>query len=160
MLRLPILTLLVASLMLPAAVCRADDYESALLQKYKKQNQGGSDRLRDEVSQINQQTAAAGAKKAAADSAADAKVRGMDYVIVRTPQGTVRVPDGGVRVQGSFSFVPEGRNEAGVPGLGKMPYLDRGYRNVGTGRSVFHIQRSYSVRIIRMEEEEAKLYGK
>jgi hypothetical protein len=78
-----------------------------------------------------------------------------------TSGGTVTVPDGGSRVLGSTSYLSEGRNEAGVPGLGKLPYVGRGFRNVGTGRSLGSVQTSISVRIIIMEEEEARfLQGK
>jgi hypothetical protein len=74
---------------------------------------------------------------------------------------TATVPDGGTRVFSSVGAVSEGRNEAGVPLLGKVPYLDRGYRNVGQGRTVTGAQINISVRIISMEEEEARfLKGK
>jgi hypothetical protein len=76
-----------------------------------------------------------------------------------TGSGTVNVPDGGSRVLGSFSSLSEARNEAGVPLVGKVPYLDRGYRNVGFGRSVSNAQISVGVRIIILEEEAAKLTG-
>jgi len=82
------------------------------------------------------------------------------WVRVTNSAGTVIVPDGGVAVQGSFSSVPEGRNEGGVPMLGKVPYLGRGFRNVGAGSSVSTFQRSVSVRIFSLMEEDAKLLGK
>src|SRR4051794_34568412 len=44
---------------------------------------------------------------------------------------SVVVPDGGEALVAGHSSVSEGRNEFGVPVLGKVPYLDRGYRNVG-----------------------------
>jgi hypothetical protein len=70
---------------------------------------------------------------------------------------TVNVPDGGVRVIGGAGFMSQGRNEGGVPVLGKVPDLGRGFRNVGYGSSVGTIQSSVSVRIIILEEEAAKL---
>ncbi len=70
---------------------------------------------------------------------------------------TVNVPDGGTRVLGGAGFMSSGRNEGGVPVLGKLPYLGRGFRNVGYGSSISSVQSSVSVRIIILEEEAAKL---
>lgn len=79
--------------------------------------------------------------------------------IIVTGAGAISVPDGGVRVLGSVGYLSEAHNEGGVPILGKVPYLDRGFRNVGHGRSAGTIQRLVSVRIIIMEEEEARFLG-
>ena len=46
---------------------------------------------------------------------------------------TVNVPDGGYRI-GGVKRVNEGRTEAGVPILNKLPYVNRLFKNVGTGR--------------------------
>ena len=71
------------------------------------------------------------------------------------------VPDGGTALIGSYSRVSEGRNEYGVPGLGKLPVVGRLYRNIGAGRQVQTIQASASVRIIDLAEDagEAVLPG-
>jgi hypothetical protein len=73
--------------------------------------------------------------------------------------GSVLVPDGGEALIAGYSTVREGRNEFGAPGLGKTPYLDRGFRNVGAGRSVGRTTVSVRVRIIRLEEEEERQTG-
>lgn len=88
----------------------------------------------------------------------DPKLRVMPTTLV-LGGATVNVPDGGVRVLGGSGFMSEGRNEGGVPGLGKLPYVGRGFRNVGAGSSIGSVQASVSVRIIILEEEAAKLSG-
>src|SRR5439155_13557138 len=73
---------------------------------------------------------------------------------------TVNVPDGGTAVVGGFTQSSEARNELGPPGLGKIPYLGRMFRNVGSGRQTSSTRLAVSVRIISLEEEERKLLGK
>ena len=90
--------------------------------------------------------------------AGDPKVRVSPASVVISG-ATVNVPDGGVRTLGGAGFMSEGRNEGGVPGLGKLPYFGRGFRNVGFGSTVGSVQTSVSVRIIILEEEAAKLMG-
>src|SRR5689334_6815762 len=51
-------------------------------------------------------------------------------------QTTVVVPDGGEALAARYGTYSEGRNEFGVPGLGKLPYAGRGFRNIGQGRTV------------------------
>jgi hypothetical protein len=92
--------------------------------------------------------------------AGDPNIRVKQGVFVAISPGGMLVPDGGVRVLGGSSYVVEARNEYGVPILGGIPYLSRGFRNVGTSRISGGIQISVSVRIINMEEEEAKLLGR
>ncbi|MGI9427919.1 MAG: hypothetical protein ACR2NM_04635, partial [Bythopirellula sp.] len=46
---------------------------------------------------------------------------------------TVSVPDGGTVLLGGIKRLREGRNEFGVPLLSKVPYIDRLFRNVGSG---------------------------
>ena len=72
---------------------------------------------------------------------------------------TVTVPDGGEALVGGYSRLSEGRNEFGVPGVGKVPYLDRGFRNVGFGRDVKRTTLSVKARIIIMAEEEERQTG-
>ena len=73
--------------------------------------------------------------------------------------GSALVPDGGEALLGGYSRVSEGRNEAGVPGLGKVPYLNRPFDNVGYSRSVRVGTASARVRVIRMSEEEERQTG-
>jgi type II secretory pathway component GspD/PulD (secretin) len=74
-------------------------------------------------------------------------------------QTAVRVPDGGTALVGSYSRLAEARSEYGVPVLGKVPYLSRGFRNVGYGRTVLRRSVTASVRIISLREEEYRQTG-
>jgi Flp pilus assembly secretin CpaC len=74
-------------------------------------------------------------------------------------QTAVTVPDGGSVTLGGYSQASEGRTEAGVPGLGAVPYLGRGFRNVAYGRSLFSVRVIASVRIIDVYEEEYRQTG-
>jgi general secretion pathway protein D len=74
-------------------------------------------------------------------------------------QTTVTIPDGGSVLVGGYSRMSEGRNEFGVPVLGKVPYLAPGFRNVGYGRDVKSVRVIASVRIINLEEEEYRQTG-
>jgi hypothetical protein len=73
---------------------------------------------------------------------------------------TLTVPDGGTAVVGGYRSFAEGSNEFGTPGVGKVPYLSRLFRNRATGRQVSSSGISVSVRVISLEEEERKLLGK
>jgi hypothetical protein len=70
---------------------------------------------------------------------------------------TVSVPDGGTVVVGGFKSSMEGRNEFGVPGLGKVPYLGRLGRNTSYGRQGTSVQINVSTRIIDLAEEDRRL---
>jgi hypothetical protein len=72
---------------------------------------------------------------------------------------TVRVPDGGTATVASYSEYAEGRSEYGAPMLGKVPYGDRGVRNVGYGRHIATRGVSVSARIIDLREEEFRQTG-
>ena len=72
---------------------------------------------------------------------------------------TVTVPDGGTVSLGGYSRFSEGRNEFGPPVLGKVPYADRAFRNVGYGRSAVSTRVTASARIIILEEEEYRQTG-
>jgi type II secretory pathway component GspD/PulD (secretin) len=74
-------------------------------------------------------------------------------------QTTVTVPDGGDATLGGYSSLSEGRTEFGTPGLGRVPYVGRGFRNVGYGRSAVSGRVGVSVRIISLEEEEYRQTG-
>ncbi len=72
---------------------------------------------------------------------------------------TISAPDGGSAYLGGIKRLSEGSVTRGVPILGKVPMLNRFFKNRGIGRSVsaqnFHV----SPRIIILEEEEAALLG-
>jgi hypothetical protein len=72
---------------------------------------------------------------------------------------TVRVPDGGTALLGGYSQASESRSEYGAPILGKVPYLSRGFRNVGYGRSLSSRRASVTVRVIDLREEEFRQTG-
>ncbi|HYV35584.1 MAG TPA: hypothetical protein VE988_07765, partial [Gemmataceae bacterium] len=72
---------------------------------------------------------------------------------------TVVVPDGGTVLMGGLKTMVEGRNEFGPPVLGKIPYLDRLFRNVGYGREAQSLMIMVTARIIINEEEEMEFRG-
>jgi hypothetical protein len=74
-------------------------------------------------------------------------------------QTTVSVPDGGSVSLGGYSELSEGRSEFGVPGLSKVPYLGRGFRNVGSGRTAIYRRVRVAVRVIDLREEEYRQTG-
>ena len=71
-----------------------------------------------------------------------------------TVSTTVSVPDGGTILLGGIKRLREGRNERGIPVLGKIPYLSRLFRNVSTGREAQSLMLMVTPRIIIQEEEE------
>jgi type II secretory pathway component GspD/PulD (secretin) len=74
-------------------------------------------------------------------------------------QTSVSVPDGGTATLGGYSRLSEGRSEYGAPGLGKIPYAGRGFRNTGYGRSAVNQRAGVSVRIIDLRDEEYRQTG-
>jgi general secretion pathway protein D len=70
---------------------------------------------------------------------------------------TVSVPDGGTVLLGGIKTLREGRNEAGVPILNQLPYINRLFRNTGIGREVESLMMCVTPRIIIQEEEEELL---
>ncbi|MGE0758536.1 MAG: hypothetical protein AB7O38_16030 [Pirellulaceae bacterium] len=74
-----------------------------------------------------------------------------------TVSTTVSVPDGGTILLGGIKRLSEGRNEFGVPGLSKIPYVNRLFKNVGIGRDTSSLMLMVTPRIIIQEEEESKL---
>ena len=70
---------------------------------------------------------------------------------------TVNVPDGGTVLLGGVKRINEGRTEAGVPILNKLPYINRLFKNVGTGRETQSLMLMVTPRIIIGEEEEELL---
>jgi hypothetical protein len=73
---------------------------------------------------------------------------------------SIAVPDGGEALLASYSRLSEGRTEAGVPVLGKTPYLGRGFDNVAAGRSISRTSVSVRVRVISLAEEEERQTGR
>jgi general secretion pathway protein D len=67
---------------------------------------------------------------------------------------TVLVPDGGTVSAGGYSRLSEARSEAGAPIVSKLPYVNRGFRNVGYGRDVVSVRVNVSARVIDLREEE------
>ncbi|MEM9186559.1 MAG: hypothetical protein AAGB00_08705, partial [Planctomycetota bacterium] len=78
----------------------------------------------------------------------------FQFVSVST---TVSVPDGGTVLLGGIKRLNEGRTEAGVPLLSKVPYINRLFRNVGIGRETDSLMMMVTPRIIIQEEEEQRL---
>jgi type II secretory pathway component GspD/PulD (secretin) len=74
-------------------------------------------------------------------------------------QTTVAGPDGGTVILGGYSDAAEARHEFGVPGLGQLPIVGRGFRNVGYGRRTSSVRVTASWRIIDLEEEEVRQTG-
>jgi len=73
---------------------------------------------------------------------------------------TVSVPDGGTVLLGGIKRLSEGRVERSVPLLGKLPYIDRLFRNVGIGRETQSLMMMVTPRIIIQEEEEERAVGR
>jgi len=69
------------------------------------------------------------------------------------------VPDGGTVLMGGIKRLSEGRSEAGVPILNKIPYLNRLFKNVGISHETQSLMMMVTPRIIIQEEEEAALLG-
>jgi hypothetical protein len=74
-------------------------------------------------------------------------------------QTTVVVPDGGVATVARYGTYSEARNEFGTPGLGKVPYVGRGFRNIGYGRAISSSSISVRVRVFSLAEEEERQLG-
>jgi type II secretory pathway component GspD/PulD (secretin) len=72
---------------------------------------------------------------------------------------TVMVPDGGTVLLGGLKYLSESRTEFGPPLLGKIPVLDRLFRNVGYGRTTGSLLIMVTPRIIIQEEEEERATG-
>ena len=70
---------------------------------------------------------------------------------------TVSVPDGGTVLLGGIKRLKEGRNEAGVPILNQLPYINRLFSNTGIGRETESLMMMVTPRIIIQEEEEELL---
>lgn len=78
----------------------------------------------------------------------------FSYVTVTT---TVSVPDGGTVLLGGIKRLNEGRSEAGVPILNKVPFLNRLFKNTSIGRETSSLMMVVTPRIIIQEEEEENI---
>ena len=78
----------------------------------------------------------------------------FSYVTVTT---TVSVPDGGTVLLGGIKRLSEGRSEAGVPILNKVPFLNRLFKNTSIGRQTSSLMMVVTPRIIIQEEEEENI---
>ncbi len=76
-----------------------------------------------------------------------------------TVNTTVTAPDGGTVLLGGIKRLSEGSTERGVPLLGKVPGLNRLFRNRGIGREVSNSSYTVTPRIIILEEEEERQVG-
>ena len=72
---------------------------------------------------------------------------------------TVSCPDGGTVMLGGIKRVSEGRTEAGVPILNKLPYIQRLFSNTAIGRDTQSVMIMVTPRIIIQEEEELHIMG-
>ena len=72
---------------------------------------------------------------------------------------TAKVPDGGTTLVSGITQYSESGSQFGAPILGKIPVIDRGFTNVGYGRSVRIGRTTASVRIIDLAEEEFRQTG-
>ncbi len=87
------------------------------------------------------------------------RVRPTASPLAVSVQSSVTVPDGGTASLGGYSRMAETRSEYGAPALGRLPYTSRGFRNVGSGRSVRSGRVSIRARVISLREEEERQTG-
>ena len=81
-------------------------------------------------------------------------------IIATTSVSTVvSVPDGGTILLGGVKRMTESRDEAGLPFLSNIPYVNRLFKNVGIGRTTTNLMMMVTPRIIIQAEEEAKQIG-
>jgi type II secretory pathway component GspD/PulD (secretin) len=80
-------------------------------------------------------------------------------VIIRVPSTTATVPDGGTVTLYGYDRYSESRTQIGAPILGQSSYVNRGFGNVGYGRSMSSGRVTATVRIIDLREEEFRQTG-
>jgi hypothetical protein len=115
--------------------------------------------LRRAVVAMGLLAAAALAPAARAQAPVRVVISGSTVYVSGVGGTTVRVPDGGTATVASYSEYAEGRSEYGAPVLGKVPYVDRAFRNVGYGRHIATARVTVSARIIDLREEEFRQTG-
>jgi len=77
----------------------------------------------------------------------------------QTTTTTVTAPDRGTVLLGGIKTLRESRNENGVPILGKLPFVGRGFHNVGIGREVGSQMTTVTPYIHDFEAMERELLG-
>ncbi len=96
-------------------------------------------------------------RNASASSSAEATTVQLPQFAFQTVTTTVSVPDGGTVLLGGIKRLTEERKEDGVPILNKLPYVNRLFNNISTGRVTSSLMMMVTPRIIIQEEEEALL---
>ena len=71
----------------------------------------------------------------------------------------VSVPDGGTVLLGGIKRMSESREEAGVPMLSNIPYINRLFKNVGIGQETSNLMMMVTPRILIQEELEEDQVG-
>jgi general secretion pathway protein D len=92
-----------------------------------------------------------------ASASAEATTVQLPQFAFQTVTTTVSVPDGGTVLLGGIKRLTEERKEDGVPILNKLPYVNRLFNNISTGRVTSSLMMMVTPRIIIQEEEEALL---
>ena len=72
--------------------------------------------------------------------------------IFTTVSTTVSIPDGGIILLGGIKRLREGRPEVGIPMLGKLPYINRLFKNVSVGHETADLMILVTPRIIIQDE--------
>ena len=83
----------------------------------------------------------------------------LPVISVTNVSTVVSVPDGGTVLLGGIKRVSEGRNEAGIPFLSNVPYVNRLFKNVGIGHETQHLMMMVTPRIIIQKEIEEDAVG-
>lgn len=115
----------------------------------------------DKVGSRDDQLAANGARDlqqvgAAGQGASTVQLPTFSFTTATT---TVTAPDGGTVLLGGIKRAAESSTDRGVPILGKVPGLNRLFRNRGIGRETSSKMIAVTPRIIILEEEEAAQTG-
>ena len=132
----------------PGAVLQPDRRRGRIHLHRQDQHQGFLERRRPRREAVNENN------KETVTEGTTVQLPTFSFTTVST---TVSVPDGGTVLLGGIKRLREGRNEAGVPMLSKVPYVNRLFKNVGIGRETQSLMLMVTPRIIIQEEEESKL---
>src|SRR5262245_49324472 len=94
-------------------------------------------------------TAVLGCFTTAAHAQTAVQLPSFSFTTVNT---TVTVPDQGSALLGSVNRAREGSVSRGVPILGKVPFVNRGFNNRAIGRDVSALQMRVHATIINLDE--------